>query len=146
MSYAQLQADETIAVVGAGGGVGGAVVQIAKVRGCRVIAIDRKAPDPNSPAGRLIDDYVAADSDIPAEVRKLTKGAGASVVFDSVGGVMFEPALRSLAHHGRLVGSAARANAVSSLTSLNSITTNGASSALIVESWISADRPRCWPV
>lgn len=103
ISYAQLQLKETIAVVGAGGGVGGAVVQIAKARGCRVIAIDRNVPDPKSPAGRLIDDYVAVESDVPAEVRRLTSGKGAAVVFDAVGGVMFEPALLSLAHKGRLV-------------------------------------------
>lgn len=102
-SYAQLQPGETMAVVGAGGGVGGAVVQIAKARGCRVIAIDRKVPDPESPAGRLIDDYVAVGSDVGAEVRRLTNGKGATVVFDAVGGVMFEPALLSLAHKGRLV-------------------------------------------
>ncbi|GGF04670.1 oxidoreductase [Aliidongia dinghuensis] len=103
VTYAGLAAGETIAVVGAGGGVGGAVVQIAKARGCRVMAIDRRPPSPESPAGRLIDDYVPADADVPAEVRRLTGGTGASVVFDAVGGVMFEPALLSLAHRGRLV-------------------------------------------
>ena len=103
VTYADLQSGETIAVVGAGGGVGGAVVQIAKARGCRVIAVDRKPPAPASPAGRLIDDYVAADADAPQRIRQLTGGAGAAVVFDAVGGVMFEPALLSLAHRGRLV-------------------------------------------
>jgi NADPH:quinone reductase-like Zn-dependent oxidoreductase len=103
VTYAGLTAGETIAVVGAGGGVGGAVVQIAKARGCRVIAIDRRRPSAESPAGRLIDAHVPADADVPAEVRRLTDGAGAAVVFDAVGGVMFEPALRSLAHRGRLV-------------------------------------------
>jgi NADPH:quinone reductase-like Zn-dependent oxidoreductase len=103
VTYAGLVAGETIAVVGAGGGVGGAVVQIAKARGCRVIAIDRAPPSPASPAGRLIDDYVATTSDVPAEVRRLTGGAGAAVVFDAVGGVMFELALLSLGHRGRLV-------------------------------------------
>ena len=103
VTYAGLAVGETIAVVGAGGGVGGAVVQIAKARGCRVIAIDRTPPSRKAPAGRLIDDYVATTSDVPAEVRRLTGGAGAQVVFDAVGGVMFEPALLSLGHRGRLV-------------------------------------------
>jgi NADPH2:quinone reductase len=103
MSYARLQPKETIAVVGAGGGGGGAVVQIAKAQGCRIIAIDRKVPDIKSPAGRLIDDYVAVETDVPVEMRRLTQGKGASVVFDAVGGVMFEPALLSLAHRGRLI-------------------------------------------
>lgn len=80
----------------------GAAVQIAKARGCRVTAIDRAPPSPASPAGRLIDDHVATTSDVPAEVRRLTGRAGAAVVFDAVGGVMFEPALLSLGHRGRL--------------------------------------------
>ena len=102
VEYAQLQPGETVAVIGAGGGVGGAVVQIAAAKGCRVIAIDRTPPDPNSPAGRLIDTFVPADGDVPEAVRRLTKGQGAPVVFDAVGGVMFEKALLSLAPRGRL--------------------------------------------
>lgn len=103
MTYAELEPGETIAVIGAGGGVGGAVVQIAKARGCRVIGVDRVPPAPDSPAGRLIDDYVAADADAPQTIRRLTGGAGAAVVFDAVGGVMFETSLSSLGHRGRLV-------------------------------------------
>jgi NADPH:quinone reductase len=103
ITHAGLAVGETIAVIGAGGGVGGAVVQIAKARGCRVIGIDRTPPSRESAAGRLIDDYVATASDVPAEVRRLTGGSGAQVVFDAVGGVMFEPALLSLGHRGRLV-------------------------------------------
>jgi NADPH2:quinone reductase len=61
VEYAHLQAGETIAVIGAGGGVGGAVVQIAKARGARVIAMDRHPLSPDTPAGRLIDDYVPFD-------------------------------------------------------------------------------------
>ena len=103
VTYARLEPGETIAVVGASGGVGGAVVQIAKARGCRVIGVDRAPPAPDSPAGRLIDDYVAADADAPQKIRRLTGGTGAAVVFDAVGGVMFEPSLLSLGHRGRLV-------------------------------------------
>ncbi|CAD6560892.1 2-deoxy-scyllo-inosamine dehydrogenase [Paraburkholderia kirstenboschensis] len=42
---AQLAEGETIAVIGAGGGVGGAVTQIAKARGCRVIGIAGQLAD-----------------------------------------------------------------------------------------------------
>ncbi len=103
MTYAQLVTGETIAVVGVGGGVGGAVTQLAKAQGARVIGVDRKPPPPESPAGRLIDDFVSSDGDLPAEIRKLTGGTGAQVVFDAVGGVLFEPSLLSLARHGRLI-------------------------------------------
>jgi NADPH:quinone reductase-like Zn-dependent oxidoreductase len=101
-TYARAQAGETVAVIGAGGGVGGAVVQIAKDRGCRVIAVDRSGPPPG-PAAARIDHFVDGAGDFPVEIRRLTGGRGADVVFDSVGGVLFERSLLSVAHRGRLV-------------------------------------------
>ncbi|WGS52065.1 zinc-binding alcohol dehydrogenase family protein [Paraburkholderia sp. D15] len=103
VEYAHLQAGETIAVIGAGGGVGGAVVQIAKARGARVIAIDRHPLDPQTPAGRLLDDYVPFDEHAAERVRALTGGAGADVVYDSVGGVAFETALSLAKRRGRVL-------------------------------------------
>jgi NADPH:quinone reductase-like Zn-dependent oxidoreductase len=102
VTYASAHEGETVLVVGAGGGVGRAVVQIAKARGCRVIGGDRGGrPVPHE--GALVDEFVSTEGDLAAEVRRLTHGAGADVVFDTVGGVMFEPSLASLAHRGRLV-------------------------------------------
>ena len=53
VDYAQLKAGETMAVIGASGGVGGAAVQIAKARGFRVTGVDRHPLPADSPAGRL---------------------------------------------------------------------------------------------
>jgi NADPH:quinone reductase len=103
VEYAQLRAGETIAVIGAGGGVGGAVVQIAKARGARVIAVDRHPLDANTPAGRLIDDYVPFDEHVTDRLRTLTGGAGAEVVYDTVGGVAFETALSLVKRRGRVL-------------------------------------------
>ncbi|WP_168789245.1 quinone oxidoreductase family protein [Paraburkholderia aromaticivorans] len=103
VEYAHLQAGETIAVIGAGGGVGGAVVQIAKARGARVIAVDRHPLDADTPAGRLIDDYVPFDENVTDRVRALTDGAGADVVYDTVGGVAFETALSLVKRRGRVL-------------------------------------------
>jgi len=103
VEYAHLQAGETIAVIGAGGGVGGAVVQIAKARGARVIAVDRHALDADTPAGRLIDDYVPFDETVTDRLRALTDGAGADVVYDTVGGVAFETALSLVKRRGRVL-------------------------------------------
>jgi NADPH:quinone reductase-like Zn-dependent oxidoreductase len=103
VEYAQLRAGETIAVIGAGGGVGGAVAQIAKARGARVIAVDRHPLDPNTPAGRLTDDYVPFDEHVTERLRELTGGAGADVVYDTVGGVAFETALSLVKRRGRLL-------------------------------------------
>ncbi len=102
IEYAALREGETVAVIGAGGAVGGAVVQIARARGCRVIGVDRGTRPP-PPAGELLDAFVSTEGDVAAQVRELTAGKGAEVVFDAVGGVMFEAALRSLRHRGRLV-------------------------------------------
>jgi NADPH2:quinone reductase len=102
VTYASAQEGETVVVVGASGGVGSAVIQVAKARGCRVIGADRGArPAPRE--GAVVDEFVSSDGDLANEVRRLTRGAGAQVVFDTVGGVMFEPSLTSLAHRGRLV-------------------------------------------
>jgi NADPH2:quinone reductase len=101
VDHAQLAKGETIAVIGAGGGVGGAVTQIAKARDCRVIGIDRSAPPPDSPAGRLIDEYVPFDEHTIQRVRELT--GGVDVVYDAVGGVAFETALGLAKRRGRVV-------------------------------------------
>jgi NADPH2:quinone reductase len=101
VEYARLQPGETIAVIGAGGGVGGAVTQIAKARGCRVIGVDRHAPAAGSPAARLIDHSVPFDADTVEQVRALT--GGADVVYDAVGGVAFEMALGLAKRRGRVL-------------------------------------------
>ncbi|MFM0309185.1 zinc-binding alcohol dehydrogenase family protein [Paraburkholderia sp. RL17-383-BIF-A] len=103
VEYAHLQAGEIIAVIGAGGGVGGAVVQIAKAHGARVIAVDRHPLDADTPAGRLIDDYVPLDENVTDRLRALTGGAGADVVYDTVGGVAFETALNLVKRRGRVL-------------------------------------------
>ncbi|WP_122157220.1 zinc-binding alcohol dehydrogenase family protein [Paraburkholderia sp.] len=102
VEYAQLKTGETIAVIGASGGVGGAVVQIAKSRGCRVIGVDRHAPLADSPAGRLIDEFVQIDEHTSERVKALTNG-GVDVVYDAVGGVTFETALSLVKRRGRVV-------------------------------------------
>ena len=102
VEYARLARGETLLVIGANGGVGSAAAQIGKWRGARVIGVDRQKLRSDAPAAAAIDDYFVVESD-PLEkiVRSATKEKGAEVVFDSVGGPMFEPALKALAHRGR---------------------------------------------
>ena len=94
VQYAKLAAGETLAVIGAGGGVGGAAVQIGKFRGARVIAISRGPLPADSPAARLADVSVTG-ADLP--------WGSADVVLDAVGGPMIQNALKLLAHRGRLI-------------------------------------------
>lgn len=103
VEYAQAGAGETLLVIGANGGVGSAVAQIGKWKGARVIGTDI-GPLAQATSPRAFDEFfVPADRPLEIGVRELTKGHGADVVFDAVGGVMFESALKSLAHRGRLV-------------------------------------------
>ncbi|GLQ45647.1 oxidoreductase [Dyella lipolytica] len=104
VDYAQLREGETIAVVGVGGGVGGAVTQIAKSLNCRIVGIDRSPVDANSPAGKRIHAFVNFDEHTVAHVRDLKGLAdGVDVVFDSVGGIAFETALGLAKRRGRVV-------------------------------------------
>jgi NADPH2:quinone reductase len=95
VEYAALGPGETLLVTGASGGVGGAAAQIAKWRGGRVVGADRHQPPPGR--RRLAPSMTSSskeDEPLDAAVRHLTKGQGAQVVFDAVGGPLFEPALR----------------------------------------------------
>ncbi|WP_030452244.1 quinone oxidoreductase family protein [Herbidospora cretacea] len=96
---ALLEKGETLAVFGVSGAVGSAVAQIGRVRGARVIGIDRRPPVDDA----ALDDFVLLHGDVPGEVRRLTRGAGAEVVYDAVGGVTTPAALACLAHGGRLL-------------------------------------------
>jgi NADPH:quinone reductase len=103
---AQLGKDETIAVFGVSGGVGGAVAQIARARGARVIGVGRNPPRGDAPAAAILEDFIAFDGhtqEVAARIRQVTEGRGADVVYDAVGGVTTAAALAALVPGGRLV-------------------------------------------
>ncbi|WP_443192256.1 NADPH:quinone oxidoreductase family protein [Pseudomonas indica] len=101
---ANLQPGETLLVLGASGGVGLAAVEIGKAMGARVIAAASSAEKlevaKRAGADELID-YSA--SSLKEEVKKLTGGQGADVIYDPVGGDLFDEAIRSIAWNGRLL-------------------------------------------
>ena len=106
VDIARLAAGEKVAVFGVSGGVGGAVAQIARALGAHVIGIDRVRPADGTPAASIIEEFVASEGspeEVGSQVRRLTAGQGADVVYDAVGGVTTPAALASLAHRGRLV-------------------------------------------
>jgi NADPH:quinone reductase len=96
---AQIQPGETILIVGAGGAVGQAATQIANWKQARVIGAGRTS-DPIPGAVAVIN---TKTEDLRARVLELTAGKGADAVLDTVGGPMFEAALRSLRFGGRQV-------------------------------------------
>jgi NADPH:quinone reductase len=103
IEYGGLQSGETVVIIGAGGGVGDAVAQIAAAQGAIVFGVDRREPPQTAPAARVLSAYIPSNDGAPDEVRRLTKGKGADLVFDTVGGILFEAALSMAAHNGRVV-------------------------------------------
>lgn len=104
VEYAQIKAGEVLLVIGANGGVGGSVAQIGKYKGARVIGTDRSPLVPGAPSASALDDFILLkDQELQTSVAESTKGQKADAVFDTVGGPMFEPALKSLKRRGRLV-------------------------------------------
>ncbi|MCX7961352.1 MAG: NADPH:quinone oxidoreductase family protein [Burkholderiales bacterium] len=95
---------ETLAVLGAAGGVGLAAVDIGKALGAEVIACastaEKLAVCREHGADALVN-YAAED--LRERIRELTGGRGADVVYDAVGGPYTEPALRATAWRGRLL-------------------------------------------
>jgi NADPH:quinone reductase-like Zn-dependent oxidoreductase len=100
---AHVTAGETVLIHGAGGGVGIAATQIARLRGARVIGT---ASATKHAAIRAFGVEHAVDyrtTDVGAEVRRLTGGRGVDVVLDPIGGRSFAASYRVLAPLGRLV-------------------------------------------
>jgi len=99
---AQLQAGETLLVLGAAGGVGIAAVELGALLGARVIACastaDKIAFCRAHGAHEGID---YGTEDLKARAKALTGGQGANVIYDPVGGSLAEAALRSTAWQGR---------------------------------------------
>ena len=104
VEYAALAPGETIVIAGATGGVGGAVAQIARRIGARVIGAARGQPPQDAPIAAAADALIDLTAeDLDKGIARLTDGKGAAVIFDCVGGPLFEPAVKGLAHRGRLV-------------------------------------------
>jgi NADPH2:quinone reductase len=107
---ALIRPKETLAVLGASGGVGLAAVELGRVMGVRVIACastDEKLIFARAHGAHEVVNY--GSENLRAALKRLGGEHGIDVVFDPVGGAYSEPALRSLAWGGRhlVVGFAA---------------------------------------
>src|SRR5438094_637907 len=101
---AQLQPGEFLLVHGAAGGVGSAAVQLGKAAGAVVIASVGSAQKA-AVCRRLGADLVVQhhEQDVAQAVKDFTRGHGADVVYDPVGGDAFERSTKCIAFEGRLV-------------------------------------------
>lgn len=97
---ARLRPGETLLVTGAAGGVGLTAVEIGHLMGARVIAVARGADKLAVAQAAGADHLIDADADILAEVKAL---GGADVAYETIGGAVFDAALRSLRPGGRIL-------------------------------------------
>jgi NADPH2:quinone reductase len=107
---AEAKPGETLLVLGAGGGVGLAAVELGKRMGLRVIAAASSEAKREAARSRGADevlDYTA--DDVRDRLKALTGGRGVDIVYDPVGGAFAETALRNVGWRGRylVVGFAA---------------------------------------
>jgi NADPH:quinone reductase len=104
VNAARIQAGETALILGTTGAVGSAAARIAHEIGARVIGTVRQATEIPSAGALPVDNWIDLQAtDLATGARKITNGRGADVVFDLVGGAMFEPCLAALAWRGRQV-------------------------------------------
>jgi NADPH2:quinone reductase len=101
---ADLQPGETLLVLGAAGGVGLAAVELGKAMGARVIAAassdEKLAVAKEAGADELVN---YADGELKEKVKALTDGKGADVIYDPVGGDLFDQCMRCINWYGRIL-------------------------------------------
>jgi NADPH2:quinone reductase len=101
---AQVEPGEWVLVLGAAGGVGLACVDMARVLGCKVIAAsasdDKLAVIQKEYAPDAI---VNVTGGFRERVKEITGGRGADVIYDPVGGDVFDESLRCIAFNGRIL-------------------------------------------
>ena len=100
----QLRAGEWLLVLAAAGGVGMSALQLGKAFGARVIAAVGSADKFDFCLANGADHVINYnDSDWPEQVKQLTGGHGADVVYDPVGADYFDQATKCIALEGRLL-------------------------------------------
>ncbi|MCF7200460.1 NADPH:quinone oxidoreductase family protein [Pseudomonas oligotrophica] len=101
---ANLQPGETLLVLGASGGVGLATVEIGKAMGARVIAAASTAEKLEVARQAGADELINySEGSLRERIKELTGGQGVDVIYDPVGGALFEEAFRSIAWNGRML-------------------------------------------
>lgn len=101
---AQIKPGEVLLVHGAGGGVGLAAVELGKVFGATVIACASSEEKLAVASQRGADHGVLYGREpFKDAVKRITDGRGVDVVFDPVGGAIFEESLRCIAWGARLL-------------------------------------------
>jgi NADPH2:quinone reductase len=101
---ARLQPGETLLVLGASGGVGLAAVEIGKAFGAHVIAAastDQKLEIARQHGADVLVNY--SQKSLKDTIKELTSGSGVDVIFDPVGGDLFDQSTRCINWNGRIL-------------------------------------------
>jgi len=101
---AQLKHGEILLVLGASGGVGYAAVELGKLMGAKVIAgasSEEKLDFAANAGAEYLVNY--SDGDLKTKIKELTDGKGVDVIYDPVGGDLFDQATRCINWNGRLL-------------------------------------------
>ena len=101
---AKLESGETLLVLGSSGGVGLTAVELGKLMGAKVIAA-ASSNDKLEFVKQLKPDYLVNynECDLKESVKDLTEGRGADVIYDPVGGDLFDQCCRCINWNGRLL-------------------------------------------
>lgn len=100
---ARLEAGETLLVHGASGGVGMATIDMARILGANVIATSGSDEKMAALKTYGADHVINASEGFRERVKELTGGRGADVIFDPIGGDVFDESTRCIAFDGRLL-------------------------------------------
>ncbi|WP_269714648.1 NADPH:quinone oxidoreductase family protein [Caulobacter sp. NIBR2454] len=101
---ARLEPGEWVLVHGAAGGVGLAAVDLAKALGARVIAASASDDKLAVVAAEYAPDAVVnVTGGFREQVKAITGGRGADVIYDPIGGDVFDESCRCIAFDGRLL-------------------------------------------
>ncbi|MCR9239827.1 MAG: NADPH:quinone oxidoreductase family protein [Rhodobiaceae bacterium] len=98
-----LKAGETLLVHGSTGGVGLAAVEVGKLLGATVIATSASDEKLKIVKERGADHVLNVTKGFREKVKELTGGKGADVIYDPVGGDVFDESVRCIAWNGRLL-------------------------------------------
>jgi NADPH:quinone reductase len=102
VTAAAVSRGDTVAIIGASGGVGSAAVQVAKFRGAKIIAAVRSDENFSAVRGNGADEVINTRSqDFTESVRAMTGNVGANILFDT-SGQMFAESVEAAAQRGRV--------------------------------------------
>jgi len=108
MLRGEVKSTDTVLVTGASGGVGLAIVELAKAQGARLLAGATSKAKADLAMDHGADAWIDLSADdlhnsLKAQVAEATDGKLCNVVFDVVGGSVFDAAMRCVAYRGRMV-------------------------------------------